>query len=80
MIQIMLGNIDNLCNETCHWIELFISHFLYVRPLTVVMPNYDIYGCLKKKKNISGPHIFMNLCTYRPFVMHYSWPDTEAGN
>ncbi|CAN6540022.1 unnamed protein product [Malus baccata var. baccata] len=35
MIQIMLGNTDNLCNVTCHWMELFVSHFLYVRPFTV---------------------------------------------
>lgn len=39
MLQIMLGNINSLCTATCHWIELYISHFLYIRPFTVVKPN-----------------------------------------
>ncbi|OAY82140.1 Nuclear pore complex protein NUP85 [Ananas comosus] len=35
LLQIMLGNIKNLTVATCHWMELFISHFLYIRPFTV---------------------------------------------
>ncbi|KAL0327537.1 UNVERIFIED_CONTAM: Nuclear pore complex protein [Sesamum angustifolium] len=35
MLQVMLGNASVLSNVTYHWIELYISHFLYVRPFTV---------------------------------------------
>ncbi|KAL3839658.1 hypothetical protein ACJIZ3_024249 [Penstemon smallii] len=31
MLQIMLGNASILSNVTYHWLELYISHFLYVR-------------------------------------------------
>lgn len=36
LLQIMLGNLKNITNATCHWMELFISHLLYMRPFTVV--------------------------------------------
>lgn len=36
LIQIMLGNPSVLSNATFNWMELFISHFLYVRPFTAV--------------------------------------------
>ncbi|XP_029125916.1 nuclear pore complex protein NUP85 isoform X2 [Cajanus cajan] len=35
LLQIMLGNIESLCLATCYWIELYISHFLYIRPFTM---------------------------------------------
>ncbi|KAK7320796.1 hypothetical protein VNO77_30601 [Canavalia gladiata] len=35
LLQIMLGNTESLCMATCHWIELYISHFLYIRPFTI---------------------------------------------
>ncbi|XWS17704.1 hypothetical protein CRYUN_Cryun33cG0090000 [Craigia yunnanensis] len=35
MLQVMLGNANSLCTATCHWIELYISHLLYIRPFTV---------------------------------------------
>ncbi|KOM48370.1 hypothetical protein LR48_Vigan07g207400 [Vigna angularis] len=35
LLQIMLGNTDSLCMATCYWIELYISHFLYIRPFTM---------------------------------------------
>ncbi|XP_041019286.1 nuclear pore complex protein NUP85 [Juglans microcarpa x Juglans regia] len=35
MLQIMLGNTHSLCTATCHWMELYIAHFLYIRPFTV---------------------------------------------
>ncbi|KAJ6798016.1 nuclear pore complex protein NUP85 [Iris pallida] len=35
LLQIMLGNLNNITSATCHWMELFISHFLYMRPFTV---------------------------------------------
>ncbi|XP_072959787.1 nuclear pore complex protein NUP85 [Typha angustifolia] len=35
LLQIMLGNIKNITAATCHWLELFISHFIFIRPFTV---------------------------------------------
>ncbi|KAK7384976.1 hypothetical protein VNO78_30680 [Psophocarpus tetragonolobus] len=35
LLQIMLGNSESLCMATCYWIELYISHFLYIRPFTM---------------------------------------------
>ncbi|KAK6782481.1 hypothetical protein RDI58_020277 [Solanum bulbocastanum] len=34
LIQILLGNPTVLSNATFNWMELFISHFLYIRPFT----------------------------------------------
>lgn len=34
LLQIMLGNIRSISNASFHWMELFISHILYIRPLT----------------------------------------------
>lgn len=34
MLQIMLGNASTLSTATFHWIELYISYFLYIRPFT----------------------------------------------
>lgn len=36
LLQIMLGNFKIISTTCFHWMELFISHFLYIRPLTVV--------------------------------------------
>lgn len=35
LLQIMMGSINILTATTCHWMELYISHFLYIRPFTV---------------------------------------------
>uniref|UniRef100_A0A1D1YN61 Nuclear pore complex protein Nup85 n=1 Tax=Anthurium amnicola TaxID=1678845 RepID=A0A1D1YN61_9ARAE len=35
LLRIMLGQFDSLDASTCHWMELYISHFLYVQPFTV---------------------------------------------
>ncbi|XP_052166636.1 nuclear pore complex protein NUP85 [Oryza glaberrima] len=35
LLHIMLGNIKNLTASTSHWLELFASHLLYIRPFTV---------------------------------------------
>jgi uncharacterized membrane protein len=63
MLQIMLGNINSLCTATCHWIELYISHFLYIRPFTVVKPN-NIPMNLNSYRILSFfSHLFViNLC------------------
>ncbi|KAL8170564.1 hypothetical protein V2J09_022368 [Rumex salicifolius] len=42
MLQIMLGNTESLATATCHWIEFFVSHFLYVRPFTVGLESMYI--------------------------------------
>eukprot|EP00268_Persea_americana_P039792 TRINITY_DN3943_c0_g1_i8.p1 TRINITY_DN3943_c0_g1~~TRINITY_DN3943_c0_g1_i8.p1 ORF type:complete len:715 (+),score=131.54 TRINITY_DN3943_c0_g1_i8:102-2246(+) len=34
LLQVMLGNTSSLASATCHWLELCISHFLYVRHFT----------------------------------------------
>ncbi|KAF5938856.1 hypothetical protein HYC85_023115 [Camellia sinensis] len=36
LLQIMLGNANILSSATCNWIELHISHLLYIRPFTMV--------------------------------------------
>ncbi|VVA24866.1 PREDICTED: nuclear pore complex [Prunus dulcis] len=57
MLQIMLGNTDNICNVTCHWIELFISHFLYVRPFTVGLESmYSLAQKCMQLKPMSSAH------------------------
>ncbi|XP_020575368.1 nuclear pore complex protein NUP85 [Phalaenopsis equestris] len=35
LLQIMLGNFNSISKACFHWMELFISHFLFIRPLTV---------------------------------------------
>ncbi|CAB80008.1 putative protein [Arabidopsis thaliana] len=34
MLKIMIGNADCLRAATCNWMELFVSHLLYLRPFT----------------------------------------------
>ncbi|KAK2661258.1 hypothetical protein Ddye_007791 [Dipteronia dyeriana] len=62
MLQIMLGNTNSLCTATCHWIELYISHFLYVRPFTVGLES--MYGLAQKciqLKPMASSHRLMGL-------------------
>uniref|UniRef100_A0A2N9G9B0 Nuclear pore complex protein Nup85 n=1 Tax=Fagus sylvatica TaxID=28930 RepID=A0A2N9G9B0_FAGSY len=56
MLQIMLGNTNSLCTATCHWMELFISHFLYIRPFTVGLERmYSLaQKCMQFKANSSS--------------------------
>lgn len=35
LLRIMMGNIKELTTATSHWLELFTSHFLYIKPFTV---------------------------------------------
>ncbi|TVU35135.1 hypothetical protein EJB05_17006 [Eragrostis curvula] len=35
LLHIMMGNVKELTAATSHWLELFASHFLYIRPFTV---------------------------------------------
>lgn len=36
LLHIMMGNIKELTAATSHWLELFVSHFLYIKPFTMV--------------------------------------------
>ncbi|KAH9761237.1 nuclear pore complex protein NUP85 [Citrus sinensis] len=62
MLQIMLGNTNNLCTLTCHWMELYIAHFLYIRPFTVGLES--MYGLAQKciqLKPMAASHRLMGL-------------------
>ncbi|CAL0323091.1 unnamed protein product [Lupinus luteus] len=55
MLQIMLGKTENLSKATCYWLELYISHFLYIRPFTMGMESmYNLaQKCIQLKPPIS---------------------------
>ncbi|XP_039009556.1 nuclear pore complex protein NUP85-like [Hibiscus syriacus] len=62
MLQIMLGNANSLCSTTCHWIELYISHLLYIRPFTVGLES--MYSLAQKSiqlKPMASAHKLMGL-------------------
>ncbi|KAK9273889.1 hypothetical protein L1049_018701 [Liquidambar formosana] len=62
MLQIMLGNANSLSAATCHWMELYISHFLYIRPLTVGLESmYSLAQKCIQLKPMSSPHRLMGL-------------------
>ncbi|KAL4604523.1 hypothetical protein ACB092_10G198800 [Castanea dentata] len=62
MLQLLLGNTNNLCTATCHWIELFISHFLYIRPFTVGLESmYNVAQKCMQFKPMSGSHGLLGL-------------------
>uniref|UniRef100_A0A803N3A3 Nuclear pore complex protein Nup85 n=1 Tax=Chenopodium quinoa TaxID=63459 RepID=A0A803N3A3_CHEQI len=62
ILQIMLGNTEHLSATTYNWVELYISHFLYIRPFTVGLES--LYGLAQKciqLKPVSHPHSLMGL-------------------
>lgn len=62
ILQIMLGNTEHISSTTCHWVELYIAHFLYIRPFTVGLES--MYGLAQKciqLKPVSHPHSLMGL-------------------
>ncbi|XP_052211367.1 nuclear pore complex protein NUP85 [Diospyros lotus] len=62
LLQIMLGNATALSSSTCHWMELYISHLLYIRPLTMGVES--MYGLAQKcmqLKPMSYSHKLMGL-------------------
>ncbi|CAI0441388.1 unnamed protein product [Linum tenue] len=62
VLQIMLGNVDVLCSATCHWMELYISHFLYIRPFTAGLESmYSLAQNCIRLKHTSNPHKLMRL-------------------
>ncbi|GFQ07002.1 nuclear pore complex protein nup85 [Phtheirospermum japonicum] len=62
MLQIMLGNASVLSSVTYHWIELYISHFLYIRPFTVGLESMNSLAqkCMHSKP-MSNRHKLMRL-------------------
>ncbi|KAF9662264.1 hypothetical protein SADUNF_Sadunf18G0035000 [Salix dunnii] len=62
LIQIMLGNTKILCTATDHWIELYISHFLFIRPFTVGFEGmYNLAQKCIQMKPMSSPHKLLRL-------------------
>ncbi|XP_061350763.1 nuclear pore complex protein NUP85 [Gastrolobium bilobum] len=53
LLQIMLGNTESLCMATCYWMELYISHFLYIRPFTIGIES--MYNLAQKCINLKPP-------------------------
>ncbi|XP_076886422.1 nuclear pore complex protein NUP85-like [Bidens hawaiensis] len=62
LLQILLGNTSTLSSATCHWVELYIAHFLYVRPFTAGLESMYVLAqkCVQLKP-ISNPHKLMRL-------------------
>ncbi|XP_073135408.1 nuclear pore complex protein NUP85-like isoform X2 [Henckelia pumila] len=62
MLQIKLENASILSNVTFHWIELYISRFLYIRPFTVGLESiYSLAQKCMQLKPISNRHKLMGL-------------------
>lgn len=59
LIRIMLGDIDALASATCHWMELSISHFLYIRPFGMALEGMLSLAqkCIQLKSPIGDKHI-----------------------
>lgn len=61
-LQIMLGNANTLSSATCHWIELHVSHLLYIRPFTMGLESmYSLAQKCMQFKPMSFPHKLMAL-------------------
>ncbi|CAN4127898.1 unnamed protein product [Withania somnifera] len=62
LIQIMLGNPTVLSNATFNWMELFISHFLYIRPFTAGLESmHNLAQKCIQLKPVSSPHKLFGL-------------------
>ncbi|XP_068656246.1 nuclear pore complex protein NUP85 [Aristolochia californica] len=62
LLQIMLGNTSNLMSATCHWMELFISHLLYIRPFTTGLGGmHELAKKCMQLKQIPSSHGLMGL-------------------
>lgn len=62
LLQIMLGNTSTLSSATFHWVELYIAHFLYIRPFTSGLESMHALAqkCMQLKPT-SSPHKLMRL-------------------
>ncbi|XP_057525061.1 nuclear pore complex protein NUP85 [Amaranthus tricolor] len=62
LLQIMLGNSEHISASTCHWIELYTAHFLYIRPFTVGLESmYSLAQKCIQLKPMSRHHSLMGI-------------------
>ncbi|KAK1267130.1 Nuclear pore complex protein Nup85 [Acorus gramineus] len=62
LLQIMLGKVNYLNSATGHWMELCISHFLYVRPFTMGLDGtYNLAQKCMQTKPMSQAHTLTGL-------------------
>ncbi|KAL5697606.1 Nucleoporin nup85 [Ranunculus cassubicifolius] len=62
LLQIMLGSTEMLSTVTCHWMELYISNFLYVKPFTMGLEGmYSLAQKCIQLKPQSNSHTLMRL-------------------
>ncbi|OAY26794.1 nuclear pore complex protein NUP85 isoform X2 [Manihot esculenta] len=62
LLQILLGNASILSTVTCNWMELYISHLLYIRPFTVGLESlYSLAQKCIQLKPMTSPHKLMQL-------------------
>ncbi|KAL5558664.1 hypothetical protein UlMin_034875 [Ulmus minor] len=62
MLQIMLGSSNSLSSATCHWVELYISHLLFIRPFTVGLESmYSLAQKCIQLKPMSSTHSLIGL-------------------
>ncbi|XP_077217891.1 nuclear pore complex Nup85-like protein [Tasmannia lanceolata] len=62
LLHIMLGDATSLTNATCHWMELYISHFLYVGPLSMGLESMHSFAQkYMRLKPMSNSHRLMGL-------------------
>lgn len=62
MLQIMLGNSEHLSATTYNWVELYIAHFLYIRPFTMGLESmYSLAQKCIQLKPVSHHNSLMGL-------------------
>ncbi|XP_074276492.1 nuclear pore complex protein NUP85 isoform X2 [Silene latifolia] len=62
MLQILLGNTDHIAAMTCHWVELYVAHLLYIRPFTVGLESMHSLAqkCIQLKP-VTSLHCLMGI-------------------
>ncbi|KAK4761684.1 hypothetical protein SAY87_029568 [Trapa incisa] len=62
LLQILLGNTNSLLAATTNWLELCVSHLIYIRPFTVGLESmYNLAQNCIQLKPMSSPHKLMNI-------------------
>ncbi|KAL9226836.1 hypothetical protein vseg_002603 [Gypsophila vaccaria] len=62
LLQILLGNRDHITSATCHWVELYIAHSLYIKPFTVALESmHDLAQKCIQLKPPTSPHCLMGI-------------------
>ncbi|KAK9101090.1 hypothetical protein Scep_024520 [Stephania cephalantha] len=62
LLQIMLGNTNSIIDASFNWMELYVSHFLYIKPFTMGLEGMDSLAqkCMQLKPS-SHSHELMRL-------------------